>query len=135
MKDIYENNNVLGLFFFISVLIFAITIGADHSGNLRSLTWFGDTSSFFIILSFAGFTYIKKDKFADHELGSVLKKDMILGGWMGLIIRFVMYMNMNDMKSFNFIIGFGVSIIPLLYGYVLGNIIESFWPYDRKSRS
>ena len=132
MKDFYKENNVLGIIFFIFVLIFAVTIGADHTGNLRPLTWFGDISSLFIILSFAGFTYIKKDKFEFHELGSVLKKDLILGGWMGLIIRFVMYMNMNDMKSFNLPIGFGVSLIPLLYGYLLGNVFESFWPHNRK---
>ena len=135
MKDIYEDYNVLGIIFFIFVLIFAIIIGAGHTGNLRPLTWFGDTSSLFIILSFTGFTYIKKDKFEFHELGSVLKKDLILGGWMGLIIRFVMYMNMNDMKSFNLPIGFCVSLIQLLYGYLLGNVFESFWPHNRKSES
>ena len=33
--------------------------------------------AFLIVLSFAGFTYIKKDKYEFDELGSVYKKDMV----------------------------------------------------------
>ena len=87
MKNDFEESNVLGLLFFIFVLIFGITIGADHTGNLIPLTWFGDMSSFFIILSFTGFTYIKKDKFEYHQLGTALKMDIILGLYKICIIK------------------------------------------------
>ena len=99
MKDIYSRKNIIGFIFFIVVFICGIIAAAgDSTQNLIAVTWFGDMPSLLILLSFAGLTYIKKDKYEFHQLGSVLKKDIILGGWMGSIIRFVIYMNIINLR-------------------------------------
>ena len=85
-EDFFEENNVLGIIFYLCSHICSNNWCRSYwTYLLHGL----EIYHHIIILSFAGFTYKKKDKFEFCELGSVLKKDLILGDWMGLIIRFL----------------------------------------------
>ena len=88
--------------------------------------------SFVIVAGFSGLTYAKKDNYQFNELGKVLKQDLILGGWVGTIIGLVIAFGGVD-KSIsnpfgNLFNAISACMITLLYGYMIGNIIESCWP-------
>ena len=79
-----NSQNTLGAVFFIVLFIGAILLATVDS--FEPLTaYIMSPPAFLIVLSFAGFTYIKKDKYEFYELGSVFKKDMVFGGWMGFL--------------------------------------------------
>ena len=51
----------------------------DHRSGY--MTWLLSAPSFLIVIAFSGLTYIKREKYMLHELGHILKNDMILGGY------------------------------------------------------
>ena len=60
---------------------------------------------------------------------SKLKKDMILGGWIGFLFGcFFTFLTISTW-SIEILHGIATSMISILYGYVLGNVSETFWPY------
>mgnify|MGYP001421049031 CR=1 FL=1 len=79
-----------------------------------------------------GFTLMRKHTLKENELGKALKKDFILAGWIGFLIGLGFLGAGMDGQFGN--IEWGVSIlvsnlktvtIPLLYGYILGNMLEA----------
>ena len=84
-------------------------------------------SAFFIVFSYAGFIYIKKDKYEFDELDSVFKQDMVFGGWMGFLIGVSLSLSRFDNLD-SLIANFGTSLITVLYGYVLGRMVDACWP-------
>tara|TARA_B100000575_G_C22873417_1_gene509449 strand:+ start:363 stop:548 length:186 start_codon:yes stop_codon:yes gene_type:complete len=57
---------------------------------------------------------------------------MILGGWIGTIIGMVLMINLrnNDINT-NFGVllrGLAAAMVTLVFGYMIGNIVESCWP-------
>ena len=79
-----------------------------------------------------GFTIMRKHTLKENELGIALKKDFILAGWIGFLIGLGFLGAGMDEQFGN--IEWGVSIlvsnlktvtIPLLYGYILGNMLEA----------
>ena len=88
--------------------------------------------SFVIVAAFSGLTYAKKDSYHFNELGKVFKQDLILGGWVGTIIGLVItFGGVNKCISNpfgNLFNAISACMITLLYGYMIGNIIESCWP-------
>ena len=79
----FTRENIVGLFFFCALQLAAIDLAMDHRSGY--LTWLLSAPSFFIVIAFSGLTYIKREKYRLHELGYILKKDMILGGWIGFL--------------------------------------------------
>ena len=114
------------LFVFLSVW-YAIRVEGIIIDN-----YFASIPSLSIVLAFSGLTYAKKDKYKSHQLGKVLKKDLILGGWIGTMIGIMLTFGLAD-NSINNNFGdllnsIGMAMITLLYGYMIGNIVESCWP-------
>ena len=114
------------LFVFLSVW-YAIRVEGIIIDN-----YFASVPSLGIVLAFCGLTYAKKDKYKFHQLGKVLKKDLILGGWIGTMIGIMLTFGLAD-NSINNNFGdllnsIGIVMITLLYGYMIGNIVESCWP-------
>ena len=76
--------------------------------------------------------FAKKDKYKFHQLGKVLKKDLILGGWIGTMIGIMLTFGLVDNSVNNnfgdLLNSIGMAMITLLYGYMIGNIVESCWP-------
>ena len=119
---------IFGLLFFVTLSVwFALRAEGIIIDN-----YFASIPSLGIVLAFSGLTYAKKDKYKFHQLGKVLKKDLILGGWIGTLIGIMLTFGLAD-NSINNNIGdllnsIGMAMITLLYGYMIGNIVESCWP-------
>ena len=111
--------------FMIGAIAYAIYI-ENAAGSFRDFT---SIPSFLIVIAFGGLTYIKKDKYKFHKLGAVLKKDLILGGWMGFIIGLILLLaaTPEGLRN-NWAGGVSAMVVTVLYGYMLGNLIEAFWP-------
>ena len=77
MKD-----KLIGFFGLMILMIGAIAYTLYISNAAGSFRHFTSIPSFLIVIAFGGLTYMKKDKYKFHELGSMLKKDLILGGWL-----------------------------------------------------
>ena len=116
-------------FFLISAMLFALNaegVPYEVIGRFISLP------SFVIVAAFSGLTYAKKDSYHFNDLGKVLKQDLILGGWVGNIIGLVITfggVNKSISNPFgNLFNAISACMITLLYGYMIGNILESCWP-------
>ena len=80
--------------FMIGAIAYAIYI-ENAAGSFRDFT---SIPSFLIVIAFGGLTYIKKDKYKFHKLGAVLKKDLILGGWMGFTVGLILLLSATPEK-------------------------------------
>ena len=124
--------NVLGVAFFLALFISAILmVPLTSSGPL--IGYIISPPAFFFVFSFVGFTYLKKDKHKFHKMGSVLRKDMIFGGWIGFLTGISLSLSHYDGVG-KLMTGVGTSLVTVLYGYVYGHLIEACWPqkYSKK---
>ena len=119
---------IIGLFFFVILSVwYALRVEGIIIDN-----YFASIPSLGIVLAFSCLTYAKKDKYKFHQLGKVLKKDLILGGWIGTMIGIMLTFGLADNSIDNnfgdLLNSIGMAMITLLYGYMIGNIVESCWP-------
>ena len=119
---------IIGLFFFVILSVwYALRVEGIIIDN-----YFASIPSLGIVLAFSGLTYAKKNKYKFHQLGKVLKKDLILGGWIGTMIGIMLTFGLADNSIDNnfgdLLNSIGMAMITLLYGYMIGNIVESCWP-------
>ena len=122
---------IVGIFGLLLFVIVSVWYALRAEGIIID-NYFASIPSLGIVLAFSGLTYAKKDKYKFHQLGKVLKKDLILGGWIGTLIGIMLTFGSAD-NSINYNIGdllnsIGMAMITLLYGYMIGNIVESCWP-------
>ena len=59
--------------------------------------------------------------------GSVFKKDMVFGGWMCFLTDVSLSLSHFDGLD-SLMAGFSASLIIVLYGYVLGYMVDACWP-------
>ena len=119
---------VFGLLFFVILSVwYALRVEWIIIDN-----YFASIPSLGILLAFSGLTYAKKYKYKFHQLGKVLKKDLILGGWVGTLIGIMLTFGLADNSLDNnfgaLLNSIGMAMITLLYGYMIGNIVESCCP-------
>ena len=126
-------NKLVGIFGLLFLVIGAVGYALWVEGITNvGIGNFISIPSLVIVVAFGGLTYAKKERYKFHELGKVLKQDLILGGWVGTIIGLVIAFGGVD-KSIsnpfgNLFNAISACMITLLYGYMMGNIIESCWP-------
>ena len=124
MKD-----KIIGFLALVLLMIGAIAYALFIEGAVGSFLDFTSIPSFLFVIAFGGLTYIKKDKYKFHELGSVLKKDLILGGWMGFTVGLILLLAATPEKLIaNWAGGVSAMVVTVLYGYMFGNLAEAFWP-------
>ena len=124
MKD-----KLIGFLGLVILVIGAIAYALFVEGAAGSFLDLTSIPSFLVVIAFGGLTYMKKDKYKFHKLGSVLKKDLILGGWMGFIIGLILLLAATPEGLINnWEGGLSAMMATVLYGYMLGNLIEGFWP-------
>ena len=122
-------DKIIGLLALTVLVIGAIAYALFIEGAAGSFLDFTSIPSFLFVIAFGGLTYIKKDKYKFHELGSLLKKDLILGGWMGFTVGLILLLAATPEKLIsNWAGGVSAMVVTVLYGYMLGNLIEAFWP-------
>ena len=126
-----SRQNIIGFFFFSALTLAAIELGMDSRSGY--MTWLLSAPSFLIVIAFSGLTYIKREKYMLHELGHILKYDMILGGWVGFMLGcFFTFLTVPSLRI-TILYGIANSMIPVIYGYILGNVVLSFWPYHAEA--
>ena len=126
-------NKLIGIFGLLFLVIGAVgyALGVEGITNV-GIGNFISIPSLVIVVAFSGLTYAKKERYKFHELGKVLKHDMILGGWIGTVIGIISTFALVDNDIFNqfgeLFNRVGDAMIKLFYGYLIGNIVESCWP-------
>ena len=121
-------DKLIGFFGLNILVICAIAYALFIEGAAGSFLDF-TSIPFLVVISFGGLTHMKKDKYKFHKLGFVLKNDLILGGWMGFIIGLILMLAATpEVLGSNWEGGLSAMILTVLYGYMLGNLIEAFWP-------
>ena len=117
-----NSQNILGPVFFIGAILLA-TVGSFEPSTAYILS----LPAFLIALSFAGFTYLKKDKYEFGELSFVFKQDLVFSGWMGFLTGVSLSLSRFDGLD-SLLAGFGASLITVLYEYVPGHMVDACWP-------
>ena len=122
-------DKIIGFLALVLLMIGAIAYALFIEGAAGSFLDFTSIPSFLFVIAFGGLTYIKKDKYKFHELGSLLKKDLILGGWIGFTVGLILLLaaTPEGLRN-NWAGGVSAMVVTVLYGYMLGNLIEAFWP-------
>ena len=124
-------SRIIGIFGLLFFIVLSVWYALSAEGIIID-NYFLSIPSLIIVVSFCGLTYAKKDNYEFHQLGKVLKQDLILGGWIGTIIGLMLTFGLADNNINNnfgdFFNSIGVAMITLLYGYMIGNIVESCWP-------
>ena len=129
------DNRIIGLFVVWIMLIAAISFALFVEGSSGSFASFFNVPSMVLVYGFGGgLTYMRVHLLKDGELGIELKKNLILAGWIGFMIGLVLLgvaMNGEGGQE-NVGNGFAASLLTVLYGYISGNIAESFLAKKQK---
>ena len=123
------DNKIIGLIAVIGssigVIAYALFVegAAGGFGNFLSIPSFG-----IVVGVGGGFTYMRKHTLKEKQIAAALKDDFILAGWIGCIMGFILMGAGAGLEGGldNLGGGLSASIVTVLYGYMLGPIVEAF---------
>ena len=118
MKD-----KLIGLVILVVLCVGAVVFITRDAGI--SLLHFVSLSAFvFVAGCGGGLTYMRKNKYKGNELVTLLKNNLIRGGWMGFIVGMIMVLS-GGTDSVYFGPGVSAATVTILYGYIGGYLIEA----------
>lgn len=125
------DNRFIGAVGTIAFIFLAVAFALNQEGVNASFSSFFSVPAFGFVLGVGGaLTFMKKHQLKGAELGAVLKENLILSGWLGLVVGLILMAsnmaNTNDYSISTFVSGLGAAQLTVLYGYVFGNIISVF---------
>ena len=118
MKD-----KLIGLVFLLVLCVGVVVYVTCEDGI--SILHFVSLPSFVFVAGFGGgLTYMRKNKYKGNKLVTILKNNLILGGWIGFIIGMILNLARSDgMDSIG--PGMAAAAVTILYGYTSGYLIEA----------
>ena len=109
---------------FVLVLCVGAVVYATFDAGI-SLLIFVSPSSFVFVVGFGGgLTFMRKNKYKGNELVTILKNNLIRGGWMGFIVGMIIVLS-GGTDSGYFGQGVSAATVTILYGYTSGYLIEA----------
>ena len=118
MKD-----KLIGLVILL-VLCVGIVFYVTGEAEVSTLVFVSLPSFLFVAGFGGGLTYMRKNKYKGNELVTILKNNLILGGWMGFIVGMIMVLS-GGTDSVYFGPGVSAATVTILYGYIGGYLIEA----------
>ena len=118
MKD-----KLIGLVVIVVTCVGSIILATSEAGLSAGV--FISGPSFAFVAGFGGgLTYMRKNKYKGNELVTILKNNLILGGWIGFIVGMILNLASSDgMNSIG--PGMAAAAVTPLYGYTSGYLIEA----------
>jgi len=118
MKD-----KLIGLVILVVTCVGSIILATSEAGF--SAGGFISGPSFAFVAGFGGgLTFMRKNKYKGNELVTILKNNLILGGWIGFIVGMILVLASSDgMDSID--PGMAAATVTILYGYTSGYLIEA----------
>ena len=118
MKD-----KVIGLVILVVLCVGVVFLAAGEAE--ASVLGFVSLPSFAFVAGFGGgLTFMRKNKYKGNQLVTILKNNLILGGWMGFIVGMIIVLS-GGTDSGYFGQGVSAATVTILYGYIGGYLIEA----------
>ena len=118
MKD-----KLIGLVILV-VLCVGVVFLATGEAEVSPLGFVSLPSFVFVAGFGGGLTYMRKNKYKDNELITILKNNLILGGWIGFIVGMIMVLS-GSVGTDSFGPGVSAATVTILYGYISGYLTEA----------
>ena len=118
MKD-----KLIGLVILVVLCVGVVFLATSEAGLSAGV--FISGPSFAFVAGFGGgLTYMRKNKYKGNELVTLLKNNLIRGGWMGFIVGMILNLASSDgMNSIG--PGMAAAAVTILYGYTSGYLTEA----------
>jgi len=118
MKD-----KLIGLVILVVTCVGSTILATSEAGFSAGV--FVSPASFVFVVGFGGgLTFMRKNKYKGNELVTILKNNLILGGWMGFIVGMIIVLS-GGTDSGYFGQGVSAATVTTLYGYIGGYLIEA----------
>ena len=118
MKD-----KLIGLVILVVSCVGVVFLAAGEAE--ASVLGFVSLPSFAFVAGFGGgLTFMRKNKYKGNQLVTILKNNLILGGWMGFIVGMIIVLS-GGTDSIYFGPGVSAATVTILYGYIGGYLIEA----------
>ena len=118
MKD-----KLIGLVILV-VLCVGVVFLATGEAEVSPLGFVSLPSFVFVAGFGGGLTYMRKNKYKDNELITILKNNLILGWWIGFIVGMIMVLS-GSVGTDSFGPGMSAATVTILYGYISGYLTEA----------
>ena len=118
MKD-----KLIGLVILVVTCVGSIILATSEAGFSAGV--FVSPASFVLVVGYGGgLTFMRKNKYKGNELVTILKNNLIRGGWMGFIVGMIIVLS-GGTDSGYFGQGVSAATVTILYGYIGGYLIEA----------
>ena len=119
MKD-----KLIGLVILVVLCVGDVYVIAHGEAGISLLNFVSLSAFVFVAGCGGGLTYMRKNKYKGNELVTILKNNLILGGWIGFIVGMIMVLS-GSVGTDSFGPGMSAATVTILYGYIGGYLIEA----------